>query len=71
METKVTRPFEHIFVQTIFPHRCYLLLPVQFVFTVTKSEARIETMPIHYLNGRRLKHGIIAGAESVILRKEY
>ncbi len=28
-------------------------------------------MPIHYLNGRRLKHGIIAGAESVILRKEY
>ncbi len=28
-------------------------------------------MPIHYLNGRRLKHGIIAGAESVIRRKEY
>jgi DAK2 domain fusion protein YloV len=28
-------------------------------------------MPIHYLNGRRLKHGMIAGAESVILRKEY
>lgn len=28
-------------------------------------------MPIHYLNGRRLKYGIIAGAESVILRKEY
>lgn len=28
-------------------------------------------MPIRYLNGRRLKHGIIAGAESVILRKEY
>jgi len=28
-------------------------------------------MSIHYLNGRRLKHGIIAGAESVIRRKEY
>ncbi len=28
-------------------------------------------MPIHYLNGRRLKHGIIVGAESVIRRKEY
>ncbi|MCS6988894.1 MAG: DegV family EDD domain-containing protein [Chloroherpetonaceae bacterium] len=28
-------------------------------------------MPIRYLNGRRLKRGIIAGAESVILRKDY
>lgn len=28
-------------------------------------------MPIAYLNGRRLKHAIIAGAESVIMRKEY
>ncbi|MFN3393839.1 MAG: DAK2 domain-containing protein, partial [Candidatus Thermochlorobacter sp.] len=28
-------------------------------------------MPIDYLNGRRLKHAIIAGAESVIMRKEY
>ncbi len=28
-------------------------------------------MPIEYLNGRRLKHAIIAGAESVIMRKDY
>jgi uncharacterized protein len=28
-------------------------------------------MAIHYLNGRRLKHAIIAGAESVITRKDY
>ncbi|MDX2129584.1 MAG: DegV family protein [Chloroherpetonaceae bacterium] len=28
-------------------------------------------MPIHYLNGRRLKNAIIAGAESVITRAEY
>lgn len=39
--------------------------------TTLFSNSNLDSMPIDYLNGRRLKHAIIAGAESVIMRKEY
>lgn len=39
--------------------------------TTLFSNSNLDSMPIDYLNGRRLKHAIIAGAESVIMRKDY